>query len=176
MKSVVLVLFALFIDGVQAALSGAILVISAFPGTFFGAAAGCIVGKSLLGDFGCSVGGFILGVLGSIPFVNGILDVATVPIGLMLGFVLSICISSTLGVALIALLIFNNMFYPKYLLPGGITEILPGFGMLPTWTAVTILSSIEHAKTRGGIIGAAAVVTTSSKRGPGRWFGFGGSK
>ncbi len=161
MKSVILVLFALFIDGIQAALSGAILVITAFPGTFFGAAAGCVVGKSLLGEFGCSVGGFILGVLGSIPFVNGVLDVATVPIGLMLGFVFSICISCTLGVGLVTLLMFNNMFYPKYLLPGGITEILPGFGMLPTWTAITILSSIEHSKTQGGFIGTAATAATS---------------
>ena len=146
MKGTAFIVLALFIDGVQAALSAAVLVMSAFPGTILGAAAGCLAGQSVAGGVGCQFGRFIFGLLGSSPFVIGLLDVATVPIGAILGFVVSICISATLGLFLIALLGFNAMFYPKYILTGGIVELLPGFSILPSWTAMTVACVLQKNK------------------------------
>jgi hypothetical protein len=146
MKSAALIVFALFIDGAQAALSAGLFVISAFPGTFGGGALGCAGGAAVAGDIGCAIGGFLLGVFGSIPLINGALAVVTVPVGVMLGFAVSICLAVTLGAGLITLLIFNGMFYPKYLLPGGISEFIPGVSLIPAWTAIVIFSALQKNK------------------------------
>ena len=37
----------------------------------------------------------------------------------------------------------ERFFYPKYFLPGGITELIPGIDCLPLWTAITIASVIK---------------------------------
>lgn len=86
---------------------------------------------------------FILGAsLTLIPFAGA----AGVPVGVGLGMAINLCLSATLGAGLIMLLMFNRMFYPKYILPGGISEIFPGFSILPTWTAITVLSILQKKK------------------------------
>ncbi len=142
MKSVALIILALFIDGIQAGLSAAVFILTAFPGTIGGAAAGCAAGAAVAGDIGCSFGGFLLGLLGSIPLINGALAVATMPVGVILGFAISICVSMTFGAGLVMLLILTGMFYPKYL-SGGITELIPGVNCMPFWTALTLASVIR---------------------------------
>jgi hypothetical protein len=146
MKGAALIVFALFIDGVQAAISASLVVVAAFPGTIAGSAAGCWAGSKILGDVGCAVGGFVLGLLGSIPVINGALAVVSEPIGLMLGFAIGVCISCTFGAALVLLLLFNGTFYPKYLAPGGIVELIPGFEVLPSWTAMTVACVLQKNK------------------------------
>ncbi len=146
MKGIGFIVIALFIDGVQAAVSATLILIAAFPGTIGGAAAGCAAGNAVAGGVGCEIGGFLLGLLGSIPIINGGLALIAEPIGLVLGFAISICLSATLGFGLIMLLVFNGMFYPKYVYSGGIAELIPGFDLIPGWTAMTILSVIKKNK------------------------------
>lgn len=143
MRNFILVPFGLFIDGIQAALSAGILAISMFPGTFAGGALGCIAGQQIAGDVGCGIGGFILGIAGSAANVIG---PVTAPIGVMIGFALSICVALTLGSGFITLLIFSGMFYPKYVLPGGIGELIPGVSLIPAWTAIAIFSAVQKNK------------------------------
>ncbi len=161
MKSAALIMLALFIDGIQAAVSASLALIAAFPGTVGGAAAGCAAASATLGSWACGIGGLIFGLLGTT------LDAAAVvtePVGLMLGFAISICLSVTLGAGLIMLLILCNMFYPKYLLPGGVAELMPGFDLIPGWTAMTIMCVLQKVKDekRGGTVGAVAAVVTTS--------------
>lgn len=110
MRGALLIVVALFIDGLQAALSL----------MFF------VLGASLT----------------LIPFAG----VAGAPIGVGFGVAVNFCLSATLGTGLIMLLIFNKMFYPRYVLPGGISEIFPGFSLVPTWTAIVILSILRKKK------------------------------
>lgn len=159
----VLVMVALFVDGVQAAMSAGVFVLSAFPGTFAGAAAGCAMGSAVGGSLGCDIGGFLLGIVGSIPLINGVLATVTLPVGVILGFVISACLSMTIGAGLITLLMFSGMFYPKFLLPGGVAELIPGFNLIPTWTAITILSVLQKNKEKGGVVGTVASVATGNK-------------
>jgi hypothetical protein len=146
MKAAALIMLALFIDGIQAGMSAAIFILSAFPGTFGGAAAGCAAGNAVAGEIGCSIGGFLLGLVGSVPLINGVLATVTMPVGIILGFAISVCLSLTLGAGLIMLLIIYGMFYPKYLMPGGISELIPGFDLVPGWTALTILCVLRKVK------------------------------
>lgn len=145
MKGFFLIIFALFIDGITAAISLGIFVIAAFPGTVGGAAAGCVAGQQVAGSLGCQIGAVILGFLGSLPFINGALAAMTVPVGVIFSFVISVALNATLGGGLIALLIFSGMFYPKYLLFGGV-EIIPGLNIFPWWTTVAILSVVRKNK------------------------------
>jgi hypothetical protein len=146
MKAAALIMLALLIDGIQAGMSAAIFILSAFPGTFGGAAAGCAAGNAVAGQVGCSIGGFLLGLVGSIPLINGVLATVTMPVGVILGFAISVCLSLTLGAGLIMLLIIYGMFYPKYLMPGGISELIPGFDLIPGWTALTILCVLRKIR------------------------------
>ena len=159
MKAAALIMVALFIDGLQAAISAALAIVAAFPGTVGGAAAGCAAGASVAGSLGCALGGFIVGILGSA------LDVAapfTEPIGIMLGFAISVCLSFTLGAGLIMLLILAGMYYPKFMLGGGVAELIPGFDIIPGWTAMTILCVLKKSKEQGGVIGTVASMATAA--------------
>jgi hypothetical protein len=144
MKGAALITLALLIDGMQAAFSAGVLILSAFPGTFGGAAAGCVAGNAVAGSIGCDIGGFLLGLVGSIPLINGLLSTVTMPVGAILGFAISACLSLTFGAGLITLLIFTGMFYPKYL-SGGIAELIPGINCIPFWTALTISSVMRKS-------------------------------
>lgn len=131
MRGVILIVVALFIDGLQAAMSL----------MFF------VLGASLT----------------LIPFAG----VAGAPIGVGLGVAINFCLSATLGTGLIMLLIFNKMFYPRYVLPGGITEIFPGFSLVPTWTAIVILSILRKKKeelTHAAPQAVSKTVTTTIQR------------
>lgn len=162
MKAAALIAFALFIDGMQAALSAALAVVAALPGTIAGGAAGCIVGNYVLGNLGCAILGAVGGFLGSL------LDAAAVitePVGIIMGFVVTICISATFGAALIGLLIFSGMFKlgnMKYVYGASIAELLPGLSILPSWTAMTVLCVLQKSKEEGGVLGAAASVATAA--------------
>jgi len=160
MKFAALILPALFIDGIQAAITASLTLITAFPGTVGGAAVGCLLGNNFFGSLGCSIGGFVLGLLGS---VGDVLAPLTEPVGLMLAFAINLCLSATLGSGLIMLLIICGMYYPRYLLPGGISEIIPGLDIFPGWTALTILCVLRKIKDeKGGIAGAAAAMVTAA--------------
>lgn len=157
MKGAALIMFALFIDGIQAALSASLAVIAAFPGTLGGGTLGCLAGNYIAGNIGCFVLGLAGGLFGTALDAAAIL---TEPVGIALGFVLSICISCTFGFALVLLLGLNGMFYPKYLLPGAITEIIPGFSVLPTWFALTLACLAEKKKQEAKILLSRTASTT----------------
>lgn len=188
MKGMPLIVFALFLDGLQALIS--LSLAGVFSATAMaspvvvgasGAVLGCVVGglgglviavvtsETVVGFFGglaitassCAGVGTLLWGVGSA--VGGAVGTALVPMGIIFGFAVDICLSATMGAGLIMLLIFNGMFYPKVLLPGGISEIIPGFGLLPTWTAITIFSLLRKKKEEGGggIVGAAAGVASA---------------
>ncbi len=161
MKAAALIMLALFVDGIQAAVSASLALVAAFPGTVGGAAAGCAAASATLGSWACGVGGVIFGLLGTT------LDAAAVvtePIGLMMGFAISICLSMTLGAGLIMFLILNGMYYPKIMLPGGVAELIPGFDLIPSWTAMTILCVLQKVKEEkaGSVVGAVASIATAS--------------
>ena len=143
MKSASLIVFALFIDGVQAAVSASLAVIAAFPGTIGGGIAGCFIGNSIAGDWGCTILGVVGGFFGTFLDISA---VVTEPIGIGLGFVVSICLSVTFGAGLIALLMFNGMAYWKIIFSGGMVELLPGFDILPSWTAMTVACVLQKNK------------------------------
>lgn len=188
MKGITLIVAALFLDGLQALISlslSGVFTVAGFAAPVAGGAAG--------GGLGCLIGGTIgiitaiatsetgvgffagLGIAAAACTAAGGVGVgigsaagtavggALLPLGVIIGFAVSICLSATMGAGLIMLLIFNKMFYPKYLLPGGVSEIIPGFGLLPTWTAITILSLLRKKKEEGGggIVGAAAGVVSA---------------
>jgi len=86
---------------------------------------------------------FTLGAgLTLIPFAG----VAGIPVGVGLGMAVNICLSFGGGCFLAMLLGHEKMLYPKYFLPGGIAEIVPGFSLLPTWTTITVLSILQKKK------------------------------
>ncbi len=159
MKGFLFIIFALFIDGLQAAVAWGLATIAAFPGT----ATGCAVGAAAAGKVGC----LVLGLLGSLPIINGTLATVTIPIGIMLGLAISFCISATFGVALITLLAMDGMFYPKYILGGSVTELVPGINSIPAWSAMTVLCLLKKKKAEGthraGLFGGAALVGAAAK-------------
>jgi hypothetical protein len=159
MKGIFLLAFAIFIDGLQAGISFSIAVIAAFPGT----TGGCAIG----GYFGGKIGCFVLGVLGSIPLINGLLATATVPLGLMLGFVINLCISLTMGVGLIFALFFAFGRPSGWVWGVSIADLIPGVNNLPFWTLMVIRAWWVHASQEGklGMVGAAATVALSTTRG-----------
>ncbi len=158
--------FGILIDALQAGISGGFFILFAlagaaapFAGTIVGALVGC-VGGGLLGG----LGGAIFAGFGAIPgaiagcaagvagggTAGGLLGaaagVASIPTGTAFGFAADIGLSVTLGTMFITFLGFNNMWYPKYFMPGGITEIIPGLDILPAWTTIAILSVMRRYK------------------------------
>ncbi len=163
-KGTLLIIFALCIDGLQALIGLGISIIAAFPGTVGGAAAGCVGAQYIVaGKISCAVGGFVLGIIGSFPIINGALATVTVPLGMAVAFTIDICLSLTLGSGLIMALIFCGMFHPKYIWSGSIVEFLPCFDILPGWTAMVVLSIMETSKQKGGALGAAAGVALAAQ-------------
>ncbi|HVV38790.1 MAG TPA: hypothetical protein VHD31_00495 [Candidatus Paceibacterota bacterium] len=153
-KGVLFILLGLLIDGFQAFMSVALFAVGALPGPI----GGCFVGTQIAGDIGCKV----LGAIGGLPFVNGILAVATLPISMGMGIALGFCISATLGVFLIALMGFNGILYPKYLIWGG-GELIPGLNIIPFWTTLTILCVLKKNAEEGtGVLSIAGNLTTSA--------------
>lgn len=155
MKAAAFIVLALLVDGIPAALSAAFAVIAAFPGTVAGGVAGCLAGNFIGGEIGCAILGFVGGLFGTA--LDG-LAVVTEPVGIILGFVVTFCFSATLGVGLFTLLVLNGLYYPKFMLPSAIAELIPGFNLLPGWTAMVILCLIQKSKEEGGLVGSVASV------------------
>lgn len=122
LKGAGLLLFALFIDGLQAMISLALV--------------GALSGVAL------------------IPFIGIAIGAIAGPIGMLLGAVMSICISITMGGGLIAALAFSGMFYPSKIIPA-LFELVPGLNTGPVWTFIVIRCMWEHARknksTRRGV-------------------------
>jgi len=154
-----LVLVALFIDGMQAAISWGIAVIAAFPGTIGGTAIGCAGGSEVAGEIGCWAGGGILGFLGSIPLINGALATVTIPLGIVIGLAINMTLSLVLGGALVFLLMLWGLNPLQKLWWSG-AELIPGINNVPCWTFFTISciwAKNNNKKTRRGILGLATL-------------------
>ncbi len=117
LKGAGLLLFALFIDGLQAMISL----------TLFG----------------------VLSGVSLIPFIGVAISATSGPIGVVLGTVVSICISITMGGGLIAALALNGMFYPSKLIPA-FAELIPGLNNGPLWTVVVMRSMMQKYKEEHG--------------------------
>ncbi|MBP7770508.1 MAG: hypothetical protein KA066_01190 [Candidatus Pacebacteria bacterium] len=117
LKGAGLLLFALFIDGLQAMISL----------TLFG----------------------VLSGVSLIPFIGVAISATAGPIGVILGTVVSICISITMGGGLIAALALNGMFYPSKLIPA-FAELIPGLNNGPLWTVVVVRSMMQKYKEEHG--------------------------
>lgn len=151
-KNTLLILLALFIDGLQATISWGIMVIAAFPGTTGGAALGCLVGNYTVGQAGCWLGGGFLGILGSIPIVNATIATATVPVGIVLGFAINMCLSIALGWCFLVplLYLFNGVSWKRLIWGSG--EMIPGINNIPFWTALVVLSILSKRPAQTGMV------------------------
>lgn len=144
-RGFLLIIFALFIDGLQFMISLSFLALgtswaAATPvgGGVAGAAAGAAACWSASGGIisgiteaaKCAAAGGVLGAVGS-PF-------GTV-IGPALGVIVNFALSATLGTGLVFLLAMNGMFYPWRVFPAYLGELLPAINNLPTWTALVLM-------------------------------------
>jgi hypothetical protein len=176
MLGMVVIILALFIDGLQALLAaGFFAALPPILGTAGGVAsagAACTVGAgigaaatiwvagvgAIAGAAAGCVGGAVTGWLIGAPIAAA----SGVPLAIGLGFVVDICISCTLGAGLILLLGFGDMFYPKYVLGGGLFELLPGFDALPGWTVMAVLCVLKKkSETGSGLLSVAANIVTT---------------
>lgn len=161
MKAALLILFALLIDGLQAFISLGLFIIASAGGTIAGGAVGCAAGNYVAGEIGCWVGGSILGIFGSLA--NAFIAPVLIPIGLVLGFAINICLSFVLGGMLVALLWHFKMLYIGYT-PGYLLEIVPGVACLPFWTGFVAASLIR--KKAEDALGAAKLASVSTLLSP----------
>jgi hypothetical protein len=161
LRGALLLLLAFAIDLIQMGITWGLLGVGTFSGTSGGAIAGCLLGQQVAGGFGCSALGFIGGFVGTAA--NPYLAAYTIPMMVGLGFVINFCISATAGSMLIVFLGLNRMLYPKYLIPGAITELIPGIDSLPFWTLLVILSIMESMgeKKGGSVLNTAAKVVSA---------------
>lgn len=146
-KNSIFILIALFIDGLQAAISWGIATIAAFPATTAGGVAGCWAGNQIAGQIGCWVGGGVLGLLGSTG--NVLVAPATIPVGIAIGFAVNVCLSIVLGWAFLVplMMLFGvNVSWKRAVLGGG--EMVPGLNNIPFWTAFVAVSLWQGATTK----------------------------
>lgn len=168
-KNSIFILLALFIDGLQAAISWGIATIAAFPVTVAGGAGGCWAGSQIAGQLGCWVAGGFLGLLSVTPaglVANGMVAQATVPLGIAIGFAVNVSLSVVLGWAfLVPLMMFFGVHVSARRLVMGGGEMIPGINNIPFWTAFVVVSLWQGAttkKARKGILAlaGAAVLPT----------------
>jgi hypothetical protein len=155
-----LIVIALLIDALQMIVDIAIFVVfTVAPGTIAGAAGGgALCGKA------CAVAGGAAGAVADlIPFTHGILTNVSEPIGIALGFGLNICLSLTFGAGLILLLILFRMFYPMYVFGGSIFELLPGFDILPGWTAMVVSCIMRKKREEARLTGVVTIAKAAYK-------------
>ncbi len=129
LKGVFYILVALLIDGFQVLVEVIFTVIGATAAPLAGAALGsqcpevvrstCVVAGSLIGSF-------------ATLFSAGI----TLPAGAMIGLTLGVVASLTLGTAFVFALAMAGMFYPTYVLPAYLGEVIPGLDLAPSWTVL----------------------------------------
>jgi len=103
-------------------------------------------------------------------FITGLADglevgFAILPgIGFFLGIIESFCINITMGAGLLLLLINNKMFHPKFGPFGVVLSLVPGLNALPVWIGLVTAGIIQKVgEEKGGILGAAAKITSSAK-------------
>jgi hypothetical protein len=168
-RNTIFILIALFIDGLQAAISWGIATIAAFPATTAGGTIGCVVGSQAAGQLGCWIGGVVLGILGTSG--NVFLAPFTIPAGSAIGLAVNITLSATLGWAFLVPLMYAwgiKTSWQRLALGGG--EMIPGINNVPFWTALTIASlwgGAARKKSRRGITSFANIFApTSSQRSP----------
>ena len=158
-RNTIFILIALFIDGLQAAISWGIAVIAAFPGP----AVGCVVGNAVLGQIGCWAGGLVLGLLSLTPFglaANTAVAFYTVPVGIAIGFAVNMCLSIVLGWAFLVPLMYVFGLKPQKRLWWSGAEMIPGINNVPCWTFFTFSCMWAQAttkKARKGILGIAGL-------------------
>lgn len=156
-KNTMFILIALFIDGLQAAISGGIAMIAAFPGTAGGAGAtlACLVAgedSGFLINLGCWVGGGVLTIFGSA--LNPILAPVTVPVGIGIGLAVNTTLAIVLGWAfLVPLMWFFHTHVSLKRLAWGGGEMIPGVNNVPFWTFFVIASLWDGATSKKGAKG-----------------------
>lgn len=153
-----LILVALFIDGIQAAISWGIATIAAFPGTVAGGAAGCAAGDAVAGQIGCWVGGTVLGILGTTG--NVLLAPFTIPVGIALGLAINITLSIVLGYGFLFSLLFIFGLKPYKRMWWSGVELVPGINNIPCWTAFTLSCIWAETKSKSGkkgVLGLAGI-------------------
>lgn len=87
------------------------------------------------------------------------------PLAIGLGFAIDICISATFGAGLLLLLANNDMFYMGYAFGGGVFELIPGFDVLPGWTAMTILCIVRKMGEEGQLKGVGGKLLSAAVAG-----------
>lgn len=144
-------MFAVIIDAVTFIASLIIWAIFLHP-SVPAAFAGCAVSSHY--GFWCSAGALIGATAATaatfVPFVGQALIAGTGTLGAIFGFVISICISSTFGVILLAILAYNGMLTWSNLLswrrlPYMVAKFSP-FAFVPVWTFMVIGCALEKAK------------------------------
>ncbi|MDP4020550.1 MAG: hypothetical protein Q8P58_00705 [Candidatus Adlerbacteria bacterium] len=162
-KNTVFILIALFIDGLQAAISWGIAAIAAFPVTSGGTAFGCIAGDAVAGQIGCWAAGGVLGLLSITPLglaANAFVAQATIPVGIAIGIAVNICLSIVLGWGfLVTLMLFFGLKPYRRLWWSG-AEIIPGINNVPCWTFFTFSCIWAQTKSnagRRGVLGLASL-------------------
>jgi hypothetical protein len=163
-KAFLPLVFALFIDGLQALMSvtffsigAALQGITPVGGGVAGVVAGATycwnstagIWSALAAGAKCAVGGGIAGAASS---------AAGVPLGIALGFVVNAAISLTFGVGLIMFMGMLGMWYPFTMGAALFGEVAPGFDMLPMWTGTVLWCAFKKLKEEPGALGAAANV------------------
>lgn len=170
-KGLPLLVFALFIDALQAALAWSAFALGAglqaltpAGGAVGGAAAGGAlcwseasgVVSGVVEAAKCAAGG---GIVGSLASLFG------VPLGVALGFALEICISLTFGFGLIVLLYMSGLYSNTRMASAGFVEIIPALNSLPAWTLMVVLCLLKKytEEKAAGPAGAAKMVGVATQ-------------
>jgi hypothetical protein len=159
-RNTALLLVALFIDGLQAALSWGIATIAAFPGTAAGGVLGCAGGQAVAGQIGCAIGGTVFGILGTTG--NALLAPVTIPIGIGIGLALNTTLSIVLGYGFLFSLLFIFGLKPYKRIWWSGAEMIPGINNIPCWTMFAISCMWAEAKNKTrkkGVLGLATLAT-----------------
>ncbi|MEI7719700.1 MAG: hypothetical protein WCI89_00625 [bacterium] len=167
-KGGLVILFALFIDGLQAALSWAFLTMGSAltAATPIGAgAAGAAAGAAVCYN---SAGNVISGVIDAVKC--GAIAGATfalaspfgVPLGIGVGIAINICVSIVFGSALVTALGMFGMFDLTSVVGGSLFELIPGLDVAPGWTVMAVRCVLKaKAKEGNGVLSAVAKVATA---------------
>ena len=92
----------------------------------------------------------IITTVSFIPVVGWFVGPAVQSVGLVLGMVISMCLSITMGGALMVALALNGMFYWSKLIPA-FAELIPGINNGPVWTIVVVRCMMKNYKDEHGV-------------------------
>ncbi len=161
MKSFLLIVFALFIDGLQAMLSLAFLALQAVT-PIGGGVAG--IGAGFAWCWNSSEGIWALFTTAQCMLAGGIVGAGASFFAIPLAAVIDFGISLTFGGALIFFLAWSGMFYPGSVLAAFGAEAVPGVNILPGWTLLVVRCMYKKRaeEGRGGLSSALAGVSLGS--------------